>query len=111
MSEFNKEQLQIFIHNFFIVIGLVGGFGMLHDGQEYLNNGNIQTAYICFSFSLSTLGISMWMLVTAIWKGLKLFIETYIAMISQMEEDLELKIKVIKDIILERKEKNNKNED
>ena len=98
MSDFNKEQIQIFIHNFFTVIGFVGSFNIYQSGKYYLQQDNVE-ATICFSFSFTILTISMWLLITAMMKSLKPFIESYLIMITQMEEELELRLKVLRDIV------------
>lgn len=75
MSEFNKEQLVIFINNLFIVIGGLFTYHTVTKAYDYYiieQYGNMSTQ---LAFGLSVGTISSWLLFTAIKKGIDEFIK------------------------------------
>lgn len=99
MSEFNKEQLYILLHNFFVVIGFLGGIAIFRDGYEYLQIKYFYHTAICFILSSIIISTSIWLFFDAFWKGFKPFIDTYINMIILMENEIDRKINILKNNI------------
>jgi DNA integrity scanning protein DisA with diadenylate cyclase activity len=96
MSDFNKEQLQIFLHNLFTVTGLLFSYHTLTEGYKYYENEMYTRMSIEFFFGAIVGTISLMLLFSAIKKGVDEFIQIYMpngfsGIIENLEKALEEK--------------------
>ena len=75
MSEFNKEQLVIFINNLFIVIGGLFTYHTIATAYGFYLVENYSSMSINLVFGLSVGVITFWLFFTALKKGMDEFIQ------------------------------------
>jgi F0F1-type ATP synthase membrane subunit a len=113
MSEFNKEQLVIFINNLFIVIGTLFTYHTITTAYDYYLLDNYSNMIINLFFGLAVGTIAFWLFYTALRKGMKEFIKAGFpnGFISELSKQLQINIDAVDSKISDKKKEINIDED
>ena len=107
MSDFNKEQLVIFINNLFIVMGALFTYHTISTAYHFYLVDNYSDMFINLAFGLSVGTITFWLFYTALKKGMDEFIKAGFpnGFISELSKQLQINIDYTDKKIAEKKKR------